>query len=438
MSKSNWALHVLVDAKTEYTKQLLDLLTPRIYEGIASLYGDATAMCTTQQDEQILLTFQKFLRTVPKWKDDILFTEYKRIVKKSDCEFLNDLITAVFVSHTKVLTAIKSNTEVSSTPLQLTIPSSTSFIHACYIQVAREFWRNPYLMDDSISACDQQRNMRDSYTLIDNSISESIRKQLPIRDILREYLGDTVDDDISSVASMQSVTRLVSDNIEVTQEAPPLLEEDVTLDESIDFLENVQRQIKRPDPVDTPLMPLPMLVDESVMETDPNLLSLENIPVSLEGETPIVVPEPETPIVVPEPGPSVVPEVAPPVVSHAPPIDSLEDLINKTIETVGFTDPNQPPESLGLSDSLLCLDAMPEDPVLRTSIIEESTPSSKAPWHIQKQQNLSNTSSDTHSAVDNTTIKTVTINLPPGPSTGHPNLKKPSSLRGASKFAIYD
>ena len=30
--------HVLVDAKTEYTKQLIAMLTPRIYEGIASIY----------------------------------------------------------------------------------------------------------------------------------------------------------------------------------------------------------------------------------------------------------------------------------------------------------------------------------------------------------------------------------------------------------------
>ena len=30
--------HVLVDAKTEYTKQLVTMLTPRIYEGISSIY----------------------------------------------------------------------------------------------------------------------------------------------------------------------------------------------------------------------------------------------------------------------------------------------------------------------------------------------------------------------------------------------------------------
>ena len=33
--------HVLVDAKTEYTKQLVSMLAPRIYEGIKSVYDES-------------------------------------------------------------------------------------------------------------------------------------------------------------------------------------------------------------------------------------------------------------------------------------------------------------------------------------------------------------------------------------------------------------
>ena len=40
MEAENWSVRLLVDAKTEYSKQLLDLLTPRVYEGITSLYED--------------------------------------------------------------------------------------------------------------------------------------------------------------------------------------------------------------------------------------------------------------------------------------------------------------------------------------------------------------------------------------------------------------
>ena len=36
--------------------------------------------------------------------------------------------------------------------------------------------------------------MRDSYQLIDKAICESIRKQLPVRHILKEYLGEITED----------------------------------------------------------------------------------------------------------------------------------------------------------------------------------------------------------------------------------------------------
>ena len=222
MNNPNWALHVLVDAKTEYTKQLLDLLTPHIYEGIASLYGDAKQICHKHKNPQVLITFQKFLRNIPKWKVDILRNEHARILESSRCDFFDDLITAVFVSHTKVLTAIKIHSGMPKRPLDLKVPSGLQFIHKCYIQVAREFWKNPYLMDDTISSCDVQRNMRDGYRMIDNAIEETIRKELPVRHILQEYLGDGVaedgdeEDDVGSVLSksqIQNLRRMVSHDI---------------------------------------------------------------------------------------------------------------------------------------------------------------------------------------------------------------------------------
>lgn len=223
METENWSVRVLVDAKTEYTKQLLDLLTPRFYEGILSLYDDSKGLCHKKRDNNILITFQQLLRSIPKWNKNILENEYTRIVNKSNCDFLEDLITAIFVANTKILSAIKTDvTRNKKHKLNLSIPNGISFIHKCYIQVAREFWKNPYLLDDSIGSCDIQRNMRDSYQLIDNAICESIRKQLPVRHILKEYLGeitedDREDDDISSImtnSERDNLKRLVAADIQ--------------------------------------------------------------------------------------------------------------------------------------------------------------------------------------------------------------------------------
>ena len=106
--------HVLVDAKTEYTKQLVSMLTPRIYEGISSIY-DYAHNGENSKIRNYLVKFQTLLSDIPKWDSNIISKEYQRIIEKSDCEWIDDLITAVFVSHTKVLTAIKVNKQNTKT-----------------------------------------------------------------------------------------------------------------------------------------------------------------------------------------------------------------------------------------------------------------------------------------------------------------------------------
>ena len=66
----------------------------------------------------------------------IIESETERIIKVTDCDWLDDLITAVFISHTKILTSIGSNT--SNTNIDLVIPKTIHFIHKCYINIARE------------------------------------------------------------------------------------------------------------------------------------------------------------------------------------------------------------------------------------------------------------------------------------------------------------
>ena len=139
---------VLVDAKTEYTKQLIDILKPQLYEGIQSIYKDAYELCEENNDsDKVLMTFQNLLSHVPKWSQEIIDNEYNRIVEQSGCDWLEDLITAVFVSHTKILTAIRIGKKHKK--INLKVPKIDHFIHKTYIQVARECWKSPFLFDKS-------------------------------------------------------------------------------------------------------------------------------------------------------------------------------------------------------------------------------------------------------------------------------------------------
>ena len=224
-------LPVLIDAKTEYTRQLSQLLIPRLYEGFVSIYEEATQNCN---DDKSLIMFQKFLSKIPDWNEEMLFQEYKRIQDKSNCDWLHDLIMGVFVSHTKVLASIKLQSDpLRDKPLKIKIPQGRVFIHECYKQCAREIWKNPYLLYHKVSQCDQQRNMRETYTLISDNIEETIRRLLPVKTILQEYLGDQyreVDDDIvSEIPANQlcNVKNMVAKEINSTQ----IVDEDDTDDE---------------------------------------------------------------------------------------------------------------------------------------------------------------------------------------------------------------
>jgi hypothetical protein len=222
MDKFNIA--VLVDAKQEYTHQLIQLLYPQIYIGIKSIYDAAKEYCQQSSDNNILKKFQQLLSNVPKWNTDRIDNEFKRIQKNTECDWIEDLITAVFVSHTKVLTAIQLKNNNKKT-IQLSVPQGPFFVHKCYTEVARAFWKRPYLLNHQLSNIDLQRNLADSEQLLKDSIHETVRRMLPVRHILKEYLGndykddEVIDDDITSHLSLNTknnLRRLVQQEIEQT------------------------------------------------------------------------------------------------------------------------------------------------------------------------------------------------------------------------------
>ena len=193
---SRYNMNVLADAKEEYTRQLVSVLSPEIYVGIKSIYDAAQNHCNKIKDKNVLKKFQVLLSSVPQWNQSKVDDEFSRIVKKTDCDFIEDLITAVFVSHTKVLSSIKIKKNNKTIPVN--VPVGSFFVHKCYIESARNFWRKAWLLDNTARSIDIQRNISDSEKLIQESIKETIRKLLPVRYILKEYIDqDYTDDEIN-------------------------------------------------------------------------------------------------------------------------------------------------------------------------------------------------------------------------------------------------
>ena len=187
MEEGNFA--VIVDAKTEYTKQLINVLRGGMYQCIKKIFTECREKCEERGDLSSVLTeFQSKLEEVPKWNQVVILGECDTLLTESNCDWIEDLITAVFVSHTRVLTSI--NFSKNKKQINLKVPKTDHFIHQCYIDIARIFYKVPYLMDDTTGRYEFQRNRNEAEGLIEKSIETTIRKQLPVKHILQEYLGN--------------------------------------------------------------------------------------------------------------------------------------------------------------------------------------------------------------------------------------------------------
>jgi hypothetical protein len=176
---------IFVQAKIEYTKQLVNTLKPSMYDGLKSIYDDAKEIYKSNSSTSLLFIFRTLLEKIPEWNNELIINETDRIIDCSKCDWLDELVTAVYISHTKILMSIGNS---NSNKINLTIPKLINFIHKCYINIAREIWKNPLLFSEDISGYEYQKNINVIENIISNCIENTIRISLPVKEILKEHL----------------------------------------------------------------------------------------------------------------------------------------------------------------------------------------------------------------------------------------------------------
>lgn len=196
----------MIEAKKEYTTQLQQILSPRIYERFKFIFDGTMDVIKQElsinqiQNQSVIKIFQKQLSSVKDWNESSIIEECNRIKSRSKCSYLDKLIKAVIIANMKILSTIQYNPRRKS-KIQVHIPTSTHFIHKCYIECAKEIYKNPYIFDMSLnlSSKEKHQNLRDSLILIDNGIQSAIRQLLPIGDLLEQnFNSDAEDEDESS------------------------------------------------------------------------------------------------------------------------------------------------------------------------------------------------------------------------------------------------
>lgn len=178
---------ILVEAKKEYTEQIVGFLRPAIYDDFFVIWRTAVEKNTKEP----MVVFQELLETIVDWDEKTVLRKTDLVIKKSGCSFLDDLITAVFVAHMKVMLTVKNKNQKDKYRLQ--VPTSNRFIHQTMIQCAREFWKAPYLFyqnetENKIKKTQIQMNLRTAEDIIGESIHTTIRKMLPVKEIVGDVL----------------------------------------------------------------------------------------------------------------------------------------------------------------------------------------------------------------------------------------------------------
>jgi len=179
-------------AKSEYTEQFCLFLVPSLQSYFLGLIDDAKER--EKDHRRVLWMFQNLLKEIPDWNQDKVIRETEKIVQTSRCDYLEELLTAVFIAHTKVLSAIRL-TNREKKKIQITVPKLEHFLHRSLSESARILWSNAYLFNEQGSSIERQKNLRQVESLLHQAVLQSIRGMLPVKNILREYLNNDGDGD---------------------------------------------------------------------------------------------------------------------------------------------------------------------------------------------------------------------------------------------------
>ena len=226
---SDSILSVYSDARAEYTKQLCVFLVPAYFQFFIELLEKAK-QDTTNEPKRGLWQFQNYLNEVHDWNMEKVHNEIHRINTNSGCDYLEDLLTAVFIAHTKVLTAIRLTSNKKK--IEINVPKVEHFLFKVLCETSKLLWSSTYLFRDGIPGIERQQNYKNIEQIINEGILQAVRSLVPVKSILKDFVNNDAtegadDDDDSDDDEKEEETK-VSEEISIPQ--PVIIQEPVMPD----------------------------------------------------------------------------------------------------------------------------------------------------------------------------------------------------------------
>jgi hypothetical protein len=284
---------VYAEAKGEYTKQLTLFIVPSFHRFFMSCLQQASE--EEPQAKRQLWKFQELLSQIPEWNMDKVQREVGRITNDIHCDYLEELVTAVFIAHTKVLTAIRIGNK--NKRVQITIPKLEHFLHRSLSECSRLLWSSAYLFHSELAAIEKQKNHRQIEQLLHEGIEQAIRGLLPVKNILKDYLTEPTTDAEDDDDDEETETPAPASAIKVDTPAAIVEQAEPTTLETV--------HVEEPTPVSVAEPPIEVQVPSEAAPVVPAaeaVEAVEQIPIHEEvSAPPAVSSEPPTVVVHTEP-----------------------------------------------------------------------------------------------------------------------------------------
>ncbi len=285
-------LSTLHESKSEWASRLLIILTPLMIEGFRSVFNEANKMCVQNEEpEKYLMTFQNLLLNIPKWSNSMVEAERKRIIDRSGCAYLEDLVTCVHITQLKILTAMRVGTKQKK--ININVPNLDTFIHKAYINAARKVYNNVYLYELLAVPLQVQKNHRELEIIIQECILNTIRESIPVETILRAYMDETMEEEVTEEIKEEVVVPEMQDALvpSIIEDAPAstnpelnelremqkVLSEEPRIEEPV-TVTTLSHRIPTPPP---PTISEPIMVDIAPLSRPP---SVENLLITEDDE----------------------------------------------------------------------------------------------------------------------------------------------------------
>lgn len=253
MESQDTTAAIYSEAKSEYTKQLIFNFQPVLLRFFLDRFTEVKAA----SPGKALSEFQTSLSQIPEWNLDKVQKETTALLQAVHCDYIEDLITAVFIAHTKILSAIRLHAKPRR-KIQITVPKPDHFMHRALSESSRLLWSNVYLFNDASPSLERQKYMNDVNRYLEEGILQAIRNLLPVKSILRDSLQDEDDDGIQITTAEVKATG--KDESEVESKVEPA--------ESVEAVEAVEPK-KQVEAVETGKVEKPVEAIEPAKPVEP-------------------------------------------------------------------------------------------------------------------------------------------------------------------------